>query len=440
LSLDFLIVYESKNREFESICLLKNELEWRGYTVEFRQLSELVKIKHYLHKRPKVLILPSVYTPQHLKNLLFLCGRVKKIATLQWEQLGSDEFLPKNLNELFFISWNESNKSKLESKGSKKAVIIGCISLDFLRPEFIDLYKTKVEIFKQYQFDKKKIVLFISSFSGTSKFMSDSDLENYKKLYGMNFFESRDEADISQKKILVWIDRFLAENTNVIFVYRPHPSEMYNNVKYSIFYKLIKKYNNFKIISDYSVNQWILVSDTIFTWSSISIIGAFFSNKMIGILRPIKLEHYKSNLYSGGRFITSYEEMCREFVAPSKKFPLNEIIIRKQYKFYEKPHYIKLCDFLEEVICKNEYSMNNYVRTRFNCLTDCLRLILYSIKFKILVFQKKILKCSLSKKSEKKIETYFKAKKHNFYNKKELQSITSKLDAILYNNFRKKKQ
>jgi len=440
LSLDFLFVYESKNREFNSICLLKNELEWRGYTVEFRQLSELIKIRHYFYKRPKVLILPSVYTSQHLRQLLSLCGRVKKIITLQWEQNGGEQSLPKNLNELIFISWNELNKNKLKSKVSERAVVIGNIDLDLVRPEFIDLYKTRTEIFKQYQFNKKKLVLFISSFAGTSQFMSVSDLESYKKNYGMDLFKNVGEYDISQKKILEWIDRFLAENKDVIFVYRPHPSEMFNNIKDSILYKLIKKYNNFKVISDYSVINWILISDTIFTWNSISIVYAFFSNKTVGILRPIKLEHCKLDLYSGGRFITSYEEMYKEFIEPSKYFPLKENVIKKQYIFSEKPHYMKLCDLLEEVICTDKYNMKSYVRTRFNCFTDCLKLILYGMKFKILVFQKKILKCSLNKKHEKKIEIYFKAKKHNFYNKKELQIITSKIDTILHNNFRKKKK
>ena len=54
MALDFLILYEHIVREYESITLLKAELERRGYTAEIRQL--LAKKERRLHKedKPKV--------------------------------------------------------------------------------------------------------------------------------------------------------------------------------------------------------------------------------------------------------------------------------------------------------------------------------------------------------------------------------------------------
>ncbi len=40
MSLDYLFIYEHKMREFENLCLLKAELENRGYSVEFTQAEE----------------------------------------------------------------------------------------------------------------------------------------------------------------------------------------------------------------------------------------------------------------------------------------------------------------------------------------------------------------------------------------------------------------
>ena len=44
MALDFLILYEHIVREYESITLLKRELERRGYTAEIRQLLDRKKL------------------------------------------------------------------------------------------------------------------------------------------------------------------------------------------------------------------------------------------------------------------------------------------------------------------------------------------------------------------------------------------------------------
>ena len=54
MSLDFLILYEHVVREYESLLLLKLELERRGYSVAIHQLLDRKKLKYFTWKKPKV--------------------------------------------------------------------------------------------------------------------------------------------------------------------------------------------------------------------------------------------------------------------------------------------------------------------------------------------------------------------------------------------------
>lgn len=57
---DFLIRYEHKIRELESVMLLKLELERRGYTVGL-----VCNYEHRHDYEPKVLIVPAGYYTEH---------------------------------------------------------------------------------------------------------------------------------------------------------------------------------------------------------------------------------------------------------------------------------------------------------------------------------------------------------------------------------------
>ena len=82
---------------------------------------------------------------------------------------------------------------------------------------------------------------------------------------------------------LRWFDDFLRGHNDVIFIYRPHPSEFVTD-RLQI---LETKFKHFKVIKDYSVKQWILASDTLITWMSTSIIEAYFAGKSCYIIRPM---------------------------------------------------------------------------------------------------------------------------------------------------------
>ena len=61
MGLDFLILYEHVVREYESLLLLKAELERRGYSVEIRQLLDRKKLKYFTYRKPRVLVASNLY-------------------------------------------------------------------------------------------------------------------------------------------------------------------------------------------------------------------------------------------------------------------------------------------------------------------------------------------------------------------------------------------
>ena len=90
--IDFLILYEHKNREFESIALLKHELVKRGYAVEFFAFSEIHnrKKKKRLFGNVSIAVMPSLYHDEEILEFVYgVAGRVKNIVNLRWEQLFS---------------------------------------------------------------------------------------------------------------------------------------------------------------------------------------------------------------------------------------------------------------------------------------------------------------------------------------------------------------
>ena len=110
---DFLIRYEHKIRELESVMLLKLELERRGYTVGL-----VCNYEHRHDYEPKVLIVPAGYYTEHF--MYEMCKySIRKIANLQLEQLfqsRNEENLdsPFNIYAMvvkFFISYGVSRYS-----------------------------------------------------------------------------------------------------------------------------------------------------------------------------------------------------------------------------------------------------------------------------------------------------------------------------------------
>ena len=83
--IDVMILYEHKNREMESILLLKHELMRRGYKVRLKSVFELKQIRYFLEK-PKVIVCPYLYSDVELHKYIYeVFGSADKIMNLQWE-------------------------------------------------------------------------------------------------------------------------------------------------------------------------------------------------------------------------------------------------------------------------------------------------------------------------------------------------------------------
>ena len=347
---DFLFVYEIKTREFESICLLTQELENRGYSVGIVDWWNPLVDDSTEKLSTKVLITAAVYKTESLQKILGYIKGKAKVVNMQWEQLYCVKDLTnpnspwritgEALNTIYF-SWGNENRKKLLKDGVSKDKIklTGNVTLDFLRPEFRDYYFSKEQILEQYHLDdKKQICLFISSFSWVKmpESMVDPELKEFMEI-----------SIESQKAILSWITQMLSSRDDIYFIYRPHPAEADNEDLFLI----AKQYSNFKVIRDYSVKQWILVSDIIYNWYSTSMAEIYFAGKSCFILRPLKIsEELELADFVGGSFITKYEEFVETFNKKENNLPVQEqLILDNYYVDLNEATYLKIADALEEV-------------------------------------------------------------------------------------------
>ena len=144
--------------------------------------------------------------------------------------------------------------------------------------------------------------------------MSDKEIAELNDLAGVSFDQFRVTACKSMNRTLEWVDKFLQteEGKNTEFVYRRHPSE-WNS---PILEKMAAKHKNFHLITDYSVKQWIVAADTIFSWISTSIAEIYFAGKSCFVIRPFPVEwEYDPVIYKDCRFIDNYEDFAASFTA-----------------------------------------------------------------------------------------------------------------------------
>ncbi|MBR1383481.1 MAG: hypothetical protein IJ555_06690 [Ruminococcus sp.] len=365
--LDFLILYEHKNREMESVLLLKYELMKRGYTVGLYNLSfELNDYRSYVLDA-KLIITPFFYGNNEWLN--YICkkfGSHKKICNLQWEQVyngksGENKRTPKEIaRKAVHICWGSEAFERLKRNGCNNAVMTGGIHLDFLKPGFSGWYKSREKLFKEFGINpSKKTLIFISSFSylGLDKDM----LKNYNRLTDFDTFEFYELTVKSRDIVLSWFERLLNESEDFNIIYRPHPGELIDDKIKS----LCQKYSNLFCISSYSVKQWIKASDTILNWYSTAGTEAFFAGKSNLFLRPIPFdEKMDYEMFSDACKAGSYEDF-HDYVLNDKK--LNSYYsahslekgISKYYDTRKGYSFIRICDLLEEMLHSNKYDMRN---------------------------------------------------------------------------------
>ncbi|MBQ2982955.1 MAG: hypothetical protein IJD58_12700 [Lachnospiraceae bacterium] len=353
---DYLILYEGKARELISVILLATELENRGYTVSIQNsFSHQIKRKQKLDA--EVIIVPFLYSDYELYEYVYrVCGENQKIINLRWEQVYSindecnmDYFgYPKNqAKKVYHMCWSEYLRELLIKSGvdESKAINVGPIQMDVFSDKFRDYFLDRDEMANKYNIDSsKKWNIFISSFSYAT--LSKKEINSYQENVSNTAAYFADMSIKSKHEILVWIERQLKNGD--IWIYRPHPAERDDND----IIELQEKYDNFCVIREEDIKQWLIVVDRVFNWRSTCLADAYFAKKETYILRPIKIsDRDETGVMNNVEMIESYEKFAEIF---------NDIIVKDVYRnvsnYYQKHDkysYLLISDICEKIY-KNE--------------------------------------------------------------------------------------
>lgn len=359
---DFLFIYEVKNRELENITLLAAELEKRGFTTAFLNTW-------YCQENPipdydaEVCVVSACYTTGAYEFFTRHAFRFKKVVNLQWEQIlrngyveaagqTSWDFSGEALRTRH-ICWGENTKRRLMrcfSVPEEFLKVCGYICLDFYRDEFKGFIKKKDDLFKEFQLDTSKITnLFISSFA-----IATMPKENRGECAG-DFNEVFIQNTVeSQAAVVDWFTKACEEYPDMQFIYRSHPSEPVN----PMLDKLSNDVANFFYISKYPVKHWIYNCDKIYNWTSTSAAEVYASGKQSFILTPTPIDHRITYpFFEGGTSITTYENFKNslDLSLDIPNQPLDSSVFSQCYQQSETPVYKNICDVLEETYKSTEY-------------------------------------------------------------------------------------
>lgn len=335
--LDFAIIYEHKNRELETACLIKCLLEKKGYKCEVFYLFSFKRAV----SNPKVIIYPYLYHTENCREAnSFLIKKRRPIVNLQYEQVitkaaaDSGFYSPKgDAKNAMHITWGESStKRLLEDAGIDKEHIrqVGNISLTLNDTSFADFYVSRDEIAQEYNIPKEsKWHIFVSSFTfvtvqskKTAKLTKNSETE---------FVTNKGFLDVgraTRAELLRWFEDYCRKNENEVIIYRPHPNEFIDDELISI----QNEVKNFRIISSGSIRQWIFLADSLLTWLSTSIADIFFAERTCLILRPIQVpETYDSEMLENCYTIKTEDEFFEKMNSKNWEFPVKPEKIRQYY-------------------------------------------------------------------------------------------------------------
>lgn len=358
MGLDFLILYEHVVREYESILLIKAELERRGYTAEIHQLLDRKKLKYFTWKKPKVVVSSCMYDDEainsHVYNNVGVC---KKVVNLHWEQMLSDTQeegawfnFNGNAKKCVQTCWGKLTQQRLVAHGmdEKNCPVTGAVMMDFLRSQFDGYFKNKATLCREFGLDEnKRLMLYISSFGYAS--MDEKEVAELSQMAGEDFTGFAKTNRESMAATLEWFDKYLEAHPETELVYRRHPSE-WNSPALE---ELAAKRSNFHVIFADSVRQWIVAADEIFIWMSTAIAEVYFAGKSCRILRPQPIEHeFDPVIYAGADYVTTYDEF-EKLAGSDAEFPIKKEIIEGYFDKSDTPAYVRMADLLEDVL-KNE--------------------------------------------------------------------------------------
>lgn len=366
--LDFLFIYEHKVRELENLCLMKYELDRRGYKTKIIHIEDAEALKAM---RPiyhaKVVVMMACYQNASIEWHTKKYVKFDKIIDLQWENIvfpmdEKDTKAFKNYSgvakDVVRVSWGEMNRKRMlevAKMDPQKVKLIGHVGMDFLRDELNGYYRSKEEVLREYQIPAdKKVFLFISPYF--SDFHTEEYLVTMCKRFGKGWRYYYKDCMLPSKKIILdWMSRICEEREDVVFIYRPHPGEVSEQAD-----AMTKKYTNFKVIGDLSVKQWILISDKVYTGNSSTFVEAFFGKKMCYLLFPVPVpSDYELAFLKDADKISDFDDFEKTTHDDERPFPVSEKLIDEVYSIdWEIPSYIKFANMAEEVIGNPYYNLS----------------------------------------------------------------------------------
>lgn len=376
---DCVFVYEVKNRELDNILLLKNELEYRGYSAKLVEIWA-EECHRSIPPESEVIVTFALHNQNTMKYVSQFVKGGRKFVNLQWEQVftnGDRSQDPSSegtagvygpAKQGMHICWGENTAHYLIDRyGVKKShtALTGSITLDYLRKEFRDFYISREDLCRQYGIDpEQQLYLFISSFSYGELPDSLLNSEVYKN-QGFDVFEHKRITIESQKEILDWFEKELIKHPDVTVVYRPHPTES----SHKRLLEMEQKYPNFRVIGELSIKQWILSADKLYTWWSTSIAEIYAAKKGCSILRPVEMPYENElEVYKGANFVSDFDEFDCNYLLPAG-FPVPEATMNHFYVFQEKrPAFLNVADVIEEVIKSDEFIVSGFENERVNPL------------------------------------------------------------------------
>ena len=364
--IDFLINYEHKVREIESICLIKSELEKRGYSVGLSNTYDEQRVNFTERRKAVVVLTPALYNNASLFAFVYrIAGSCRKVVNIQWEQVltnrdeGDPAFFqnPKDAaRDAVHLCWGEEPRRRITNAGvsSDRAIVVGPVQMDVLRPEMHGFFMSRGEIGLRFGLDTaREWVLFISSFTFVN--MPLEEFETEVKCLGTWLYEFRSISITSQRETLDWFMAACSSYPEKIFVYRPHPSET-ADPRLS---DLASKHSNFHVIHEHSVRQWILCCDKIFTWYSTAAAEVFFSGKTCSVLRPVDIPaDLDVSIFRDAVMIRRLDEFLGCLTTKETDFALNAELIHQYFTVDAAlPSYKIICNLLEEVYNSDRYDM-----------------------------------------------------------------------------------
>lgn len=366
---DFLILFEHKNRELENSALLAAELEYRGYTVKF---ANIYGIQKYFTKA-RVVVAPHLYDDEQViqfgKNI-WLSN--KKIVSLQYEQIHRktqcNGYLEPKGQALsaYHLAWGQAQKEEYLRRGVEESHIgiTNHIAMDLMDSKFDDLFLSRDEMAVRFNLDpNKKWVLFISTFA--HKLKTETEKKAYAKI-DSGAEEQINNSILAQSIILDWLVD-IAQNKDLIIIYRRHPSERLDED----IVRITKQLSNFRYIDELTMRQWARVSDRMYTWYSTSIADAYYGKRRCAILRPFDLpQELELSIMIDAKSIKDKETLIEDINSESFEFPISD----EKMKYYygkeagdEEYAFIKVADVLEHVLNDDSYRHDyDYGRSRWN--------------------------------------------------------------------------